>query len=187
MAEYYVYELIDPRNNKPFYIGKGKGDRIDHHEKEARKSQSTAKTKLIAEIELEGLSIVKNIVKRFKSENAAYKYEEKLIKKIGLENLTNVAPGGKWTAPYFFKKDDKKELYKTWISLFIMFIRKSGKNGEYGIEIAGKRQPLPDGFFPALKKKVSEAIDEYGWNWVVKEFKKHNIILQLVSKVENHG
>jgi hypothetical protein len=28
---YYVYELIDPRNNMPFYIGKGKGRRAKTH------------------------------------------------------------------------------------------------------------------------------------------------------------
>jgi len=29
--KYYVYALIDPRNNKPFYIGKGKDNRIYNH------------------------------------------------------------------------------------------------------------------------------------------------------------
>lgn len=28
---YYVYALIDPRTNMPFYIGKGKGDRVQRH------------------------------------------------------------------------------------------------------------------------------------------------------------
>ena len=30
---YYVYALIDPRNNKPFYIGKGKDNRAESHAK----------------------------------------------------------------------------------------------------------------------------------------------------------
>ena len=28
---YYVYQLVDPRNNQPFYIGKGKGRRAKTH------------------------------------------------------------------------------------------------------------------------------------------------------------
>ena len=32
---YYVYALVDPRNQKVFYIGKGKGDRVSNHIDEA--------------------------------------------------------------------------------------------------------------------------------------------------------
>ena len=34
---YYVYKLIDPRNNQPFYIGKGEGLRTSIHLYEAHK------------------------------------------------------------------------------------------------------------------------------------------------------
>ena len=34
-ARFYVYELIDPRDGKVFYIGKGQGRRIYGHEAEA--------------------------------------------------------------------------------------------------------------------------------------------------------
>lgn len=39
---YYVYALIDPTsNNKPFYIGKGKGKRVNAHIKEASSDEKT--------------------------------------------------------------------------------------------------------------------------------------------------
>mgnify|MGYP004086044791 CR=1 FL=1 len=40
--KYYVYALIDPRNNNPFHIGKGKDNRIYNHVNNAIKlSKST--------------------------------------------------------------------------------------------------------------------------------------------------
>ena len=35
----YVYVYIDPRNNEPFYIGKGKGNRLFSHLNESTESR----------------------------------------------------------------------------------------------------------------------------------------------------
>ena len=43
---YYVYALVDPRNDKVFYIGKGIGNRVFSHELESGKSPSSEKKKL---------------------------------------------------------------------------------------------------------------------------------------------
>ena len=53
---YYVYLLVDPRNGKPFYVGKGIGDRCFAHLDEARKTEKDSsgdysKLKTIREIE----------------------------------------------------------------------------------------------------------------------------------------
>ena len=34
--KYYVYRLVDPRNMQTFYVGKGSGDRVFQHAKEAK-------------------------------------------------------------------------------------------------------------------------------------------------------
>jgi hypothetical protein len=34
---FYVYELIDPRDGKVFYVGKGKGERAWQHEIDVRR------------------------------------------------------------------------------------------------------------------------------------------------------
>lgn len=52
---YYVYILVDPRNNKPFYVGKGKDDRVYTHVKGTSDINKKAK-KLIESIKQENLS-----------------------------------------------------------------------------------------------------------------------------------
>ena len=43
---YYVYALVDPRDDKVFYIGKGTGNRVFSHEMESGKSPKSEKKKL---------------------------------------------------------------------------------------------------------------------------------------------
>ena len=43
---FYVYALIDPRNEKVFYIGKGTGNRVFSHEIESGKSRDSEKKKI---------------------------------------------------------------------------------------------------------------------------------------------
>lgn len=92
--KWYVYELIDPRTDKPFYVGKGTGNRIDHHEREAAKGVCSKKCKLIRELHKNNLIVVKKKVAIFNDEQEAYAFEESHIASIGLKNLTNVMPGG---------------------------------------------------------------------------------------------
>lgn len=91
---YYVYELIDPRNDSVFYVGKGKRGRIDQHEAEARKGRQSRKCDRIREIEAAGLSVTKRKVSHHKDEVEAYQAEADLICEYGLASLTNVVPGG---------------------------------------------------------------------------------------------
>lgn len=96
MNNYYVYELIDPRTNKTFYVGKGKHNRMYSHEIAVRSGKwdgNTAKCKLIKEIIEAGDSIGYRIVKSKLTEEDAFELEKKTIARIGLSNLTNIQSG----------------------------------------------------------------------------------------------
>ena len=93
-AKWYVYELIDPRTNTVFYVGKGKNERIDDHELQAKGTSTSHKCNKIRSIWADGLEIGKRKIAQFWDEEAAYECEAERIEDIGLDNLTNVLPGG---------------------------------------------------------------------------------------------
>lgn len=90
---FYVYELIDPRTDRPFYIGKGKGRRMHQHAKDARNGKPGRKCDFIRELHAVGLCPTERIVKRFEDEAAAYAYEAELIAELR-DDLLNIAAGG---------------------------------------------------------------------------------------------
>lgn len=89
---FYVYHLIDPRDGEPFYVGKGKRDRIEAHEKEARLDpehwDNPAKCNRIREIWAAGLQVTRQRIKFFHKERDALAFEFAQI--ISLKGLTNI-------------------------------------------------------------------------------------------------
>ncbi len=92
-GEYYIYGLFDTCN-KPFYIGKGKGNRAQYHLTERSLSSDANKHKVnkIKKIGPENVSI-KLKYKNLLDEDFAYDLEELTILSIGLDNLTNICIG----------------------------------------------------------------------------------------------
>lgn len=77
--KYYVYALVDPRNKKVFYVGKGLGNRWYHHIKESNKlaeNQSTLKLQNIKDIHNAGYKVQVFIVRHgIENEKTAYEIE----------------------------------------------------------------------------------------------------------------
>jgi len=89
MENYYVYVYIDPRNYEEFYYGKGKWNRKEDH---LKSSDDNEKTKIIKEIQNEGLEPIIKVIARGLTEHDAFLVEKTLIWKLG-KSLTNISAG----------------------------------------------------------------------------------------------
>ncbi len=89
---FYVYVLSRP-DGRQFYVGKGQGQRVDEHEREARRGCKCHKCCIIRKIWRTGGNISKAVVFRTDDEFAAYQREAELIAAFGVRNLANVRPG----------------------------------------------------------------------------------------------
>lgn len=97
----YVYSLIDPRTQLPFYIGMGSGKRCFSHLKETKENtQNIRKFYKIQSIREAGFEPIVTIVKTELSRQSACEYEVELIAKYGRKDidengiLMNLSPGG---------------------------------------------------------------------------------------------
>lgn len=97
MTTYYVYALIDPRNNQPFYIGKGSNTRAQTHLYNMSGVRNQFKENKIAAIRSEGLEpIIEYLVQDIADEDLAYKLETQFIRHYGRKGyeangiLTNI-------------------------------------------------------------------------------------------------
>lgn len=86
----YVYVYIDPRNNEPFYIGKGKGDRANSH---LTDQSDSAKVARINKIRKSRKEPVIEILRYGLTDIEASLVEAAAIDLLGKSNLTNKVSG----------------------------------------------------------------------------------------------
>jgi len=107
---YYVYELIDPRNNKVFYVGKGKYKRMYYHYNIVNNNKNLINKHLENKLkQLINENLKPKYKKIFESENEqeCFKKEIKKIKEIGKENLCNLTNGGESNGGFIFSEKTK--------------------------------------------------------------------------------
>ena len=95
---YYVYALINPINNKPFYIGKGKENRVFSHKEEVINGFNLKESLKKEEIKLilnNGLEIKHIIIRHGLKEYESFLLEASLIDFVNFfdEKLTNKVAG----------------------------------------------------------------------------------------------
>lgn len=86
---YYVYLLIDPRTEQPFYVGKGKAGRMLAHEEEAIEGKQSPKHDRIRGIRAAELKVRYEIDDWFTNEEDAFRRESELI--ASHSGLLNIA------------------------------------------------------------------------------------------------
>jgi len=94
VKRFYVYELVDTLSGLAFYVGKGCGDRMSQHERDAKVGKRSKTCNRIRKIWRLGGEVQCVEVRRFAREDRAYRFEQALIKEIGLSRLTNITLGG---------------------------------------------------------------------------------------------
>ncbi len=100
IMEYYTYVLIDPRIGKIFYVGKGQKRRMYKHVNEVKRGRIPNGSNVYLGRKIKKILSSGHRVKYkkvFITENGkdAFEKEKELIAEIGLENLCNIAIGGK--------------------------------------------------------------------------------------------
>jgi len=111
---YHVYLLIDPRNNKIFYVGKGNGNRINHHLLGAldEKTKETEKIKRIREIQNARLEVKHFVLRHELTEKEAFEVESSVIDVLGKDSLTNIVKGHNSEDKGIMNLDDIKIKYE---------------------------------------------------------------------------
>lgn len=93
LGRFYVYVLKYP-DGVIFYVGKGSGDRIKTHKREARGGIRSRKCDIIRQIWASGDEFRQEKIAHFDNEGLALRLEKRLIAFIGRENLASRAKGG---------------------------------------------------------------------------------------------
>lgn len=89
----YVYLYIDPRNDTPFYVGKGRANRCFAH---LRADDGSEKAKILRELQATGTKPQIEILRYGLTDDEASLVESCVIDLLDLEKLTNKVRGKHW-------------------------------------------------------------------------------------------
>lgn len=168
---YYVYHLIDPRTQEPFYVGKGQRRRIEAHEREAKDGSDHPKCDRIRQIWADGYQVTRRQVAQFADEQQAYDFEAQEIERIGLENLTNLCPGGGSpieSEPFSSRKDCRTTLKI--VAKYLSLIAS-------GRDIA---EPWGAPVNVAVQSACSQIIEQQGIEYLKSELSRHGVNTEVV-------
>ena len=137
--KYYVYMLLDPRDNKPFYVGKGVDNRIFNHLDCALTDSDTSNAKYdrIREIIQSGHHVKHIIVRHGLTESESFQIEATLIDTLTYCSLllSNIAGGhnsiekGLMTSEEIIRRYNAEPLNQIGADCILININKTYKRG----------------------------------------------------------
>ena len=176
MKSYYVYVYYDPRINPatPIYVGKGHGDRYQHHIKKGAKNKHLFnKLNKIKECSMEPLI---EFTEKNLSEKDAIVLEIELISKFGradkkLGTLCNWTDGGEGTSGYKHSEETKRLFSEQ---------RKGKKQTQKQYEANCSRKVSEE-----TKKKISKATKGHKWTTVQQReaIREHNKTRKITEEM----
>ncbi|HDX0997833.1 MULTISPECIES: LEM-3-like GIY-YIG domain-containing protein [Pasteurellaceae] len=193
---YYIYCLVDPRNQNIFYVGKGKGNRVFQHSKGALsgKISESDKIALINEIHQVGLEPIYYILRHnIQNELQALEYEALAIDLLSLvkpnqKPLTNIQGGTYSSEKGLATLSEIKKLYepqelKTDLPIVLITINrnykdlkrklKSGEISEQDLEQEIYNRTRGYWKMSARREKVKYAVSVYrGWTLAAYEIER---------------
>lgn len=170
---FYVYELFDPADGAVFYVGKGKDDRVGDHEREARRGVVHPKCDRIRKIWARKAEVGRRIVQEFQDESAAYEFEASLIARYGIENLTNIGPGG----------GGSKRPETVILDFVAACLRRSkGWSLDLAMHFCGKEFDVTARCKGMVSRFLNDLVEKRGIQWVKQELGKRQVILTLPSE-----
>lgn len=111
---FYVYAFFRPWNGEPFYIGKGKGRRIDRHERSSKSHRNKHFRSIFSKAARLGLIVPRAIIRDGLKEKEAFELEVALIQIIGRRAnggpLVNLTDGGEGVSGYQVTASDRKKI-----------------------------------------------------------------------------
>jgi len=178
--KHYVYCLIDPRTQKPFYIGKGQGNRVFAHARDAlENADTTDKLDTIREIVGSGLKVDYLIIRHGMDDATAHAVETALIDFAGRFDLglTNLVLGHQSSAFGIMTAEEVQRKYRAeplkslgegcvMININKTYRRARGTKSFY--DATKESWVISDKRIPSLKYVLSE----YG-GFIVEVFEAH--------------